>query len=122
MNQFATNIITSGNSLVTKGLTFIPNLTQAEYDEAIDLAVSNLQASKSTFATAANEDVAAKVEGMVFDGLEVCKNAVDSTGDTKFDTYFEIAESVDTQIEAGSFNFISAISAWFKAKKASKAA
>ena len=122
MNIYATNIVTNGVSGVATGLSFIPNLTAEEFAEAADLAIAQLQAAKTTFTAASTEDVALKVEQLVYNGLEVAKNAVDSTGDTKYDTYFTIAENVDTQIEQGSFGFISAIKAWFQAKKAAKAA
>ena len=122
MNQFISNIINYGVKLIVQALTFIPNLTKEVFDEAIDLAIAQLQSAKDTFAVAESQTVAQKGEAMIYNALEVAQNSCDAAGDTKADGIFVILENVDQEIESGTFNIIKAITAWIGAKKAAKAA
>ena len=122
MNQFIQNIINYGVKLIVQALTFIPNLTKEIFDEAIDLAIAQLTAAKETFAVAEAQTVAQKGEAMVYNALEVAQNSCDAAGDTKGDTIFAILETVDTEIEDGTFNVFKAIGAWVATKKAAKTA
>ena len=122
MNQYITNIINYGVKLIVQALSLIPGLTQEVFNEAIDLAVTQLQSAKDTFAVTEGQTVAQKGEAMVYNALEIAQNSCDAAGDTKADGVFVVLENVDTEIENGSFNIIKALGAWIDAKKAAKAA
>lgn len=118
MNQFIQNIIDYSVKLLVQALTFIPNLTQDVFNEAIDYGITKLQSAKETFQVASTQTVAQKGEAMLDNALHIAQNSCDAAGDTKGDTFFVIAENIDEEIEAGSFNIFKAIGAWAKLKKA----
>ena len=120
LNPNITAIVSAGTSAITEGLALDPNIVQADFDTAIDLAVSNLTAAKAQFGQTSTDSEAVKIEKLVGYGLTGAQAACDAAGLSKYDNLFGVAENIDSELETGSFNFISAIKGWLQAKKAAK--
>jgi hypothetical protein len=122
MDPNLTLIVTAGTSGITEGLSFDKNISQADFNAATNLAISQLQAAQNSFGQANADTDDVKVEKLVGYGLTIAKGSCDKAGVTKYDALFDVAEDVDTEVETGSFNLINIIKNWIAARKATAAA
>lgn len=122
MNPLVSTLVSAGTSSITEGLALDPNISQVDFDAAIDLAVSNLTAAKAQFEQTSTDSEVVKIEKLVGYCLTGAQAACDAAGLNKYDNLFAVAENVDTELETGSFNFITVIKNWIAAKKAAKKA
>lgn len=115
MNEFIKLIITNAVQLVVKALKFIPGLTKEEFDAALDEAAVQIVNAKTEYDKATEEDTVTVVEGMVKDGLEITKAALDAAGNHKADTWLQMGiDFLDNLGPEAKHPIAAGIKSWFQ--------
>lgn len=118
MNTNLNLIVTAGTSGIAEGLSFDKNISQADFNEATNLAIAQLKSAQDNFGQASEDADDIKIEKLVGYGLTIGKASCDQAGVTKYDGLFTVAQSVDSEIETGTFSLVNIIKNWLAARKA----